>query len=289
MATLRAGMCVFALIHISSAMRLKRTGAPRSRAGTGHEPGGGVEKSHANLMLLESNPVNFSAQDGVANSSFSQDSDSIAPSMLQTNASSTASHFSRMLAEHLGSLWKPLAASADGASLKIRIVFASIALAVFLMSCCCCCAIGSWTSRRKALKAANGSAFKGAAPKSSRNQYLRKGQLIYEWDQTDTRISLYLTPPNSIPKENFEVAISTRKLELGQKGKTPFLTDELFADVDTTRSSWKFSQNGELQVHMQKSMAAEWPYLVLKHAAGNTGAVSFQLPDADLTRSQSVL
>jgi hypothetical protein len=75
-----------------------------------------------------------------------------------------------------------------------------------------------------------------------RQQFIHKGQVVYEWDQTLDDVNLYLKPPPFLFKKNrelyekqlppgqklpkLEINIGPKKLTVGMTGNPPFLDVE---------------------------------------------------------------
>lgn len=99
-----------------------------------------------------------------------------------------------------------------------------------------------------------------------RNQYVFENRVVYEWDQTETTITIYARPPGNISMRNIEVVVWPDHIYIGRKGKPPFLEEELYALIDAEGSSWFISPRGELEICLRKVEDGEWPGVILSHS-----------------------
>lgn len=106
-----------------------------------------------------------------------------------------------------------------------------------------------------------------------RRQHMHKGHLIYEWDQTSEWANIYIQPPDGLSKQDFSIKMSSHRLQVGRKGKPPFLVDDFYDTICEEASSWTFQSNGELQLHFRKKRKSDWPY-VLQHKREGSSAQS---------------
>lgn len=96
-------------------------------------------------------------------------------------------------------------------------------------------------------------------PHAARRQFKHRGRLIYEWDQDDSTVWVYIKPPRNIKKSSIEVRVWPRHIIVQKSGNPAFIKDELFASVDEKASTWSFSETGELQVCLRKVEQIQWP------------------------------
>merc|ERR1719316_2370145 len=85
---------------------------------------------------------------------------------------------------------------------------------------------------------------------NSRNRFMIKDRIIYEWDQTPNTITMYLKAPGGLSKHNIEVLVWPKRIQIDVRGNPPFLKEELFAAVDAEASAWSISRKGELQIRL---------------------------------------
>jgi hypothetical protein len=130
--------------------------------------------------------------------------------------------------------------------------FTSMVMFFMLFTCMCttsCCVVS-----------------KVALPKSpARKQFKFRGRLIFEWDQDETSVNLYINPPDDIKKQDIDVRIWPRHIIIRKKGVPPFIKDELYSAIDEQASSWKISSKGELVVCLRKTETVEWPCVLMSH------------------------
>lgn len=65
---------------------------------------------------------------------------------------------------------------------------------------------------------------------TQRHQYLHQGQLVYEWEQTLTDCTLYVTVPAGARAKDLAVDIKPDSLAFGLKGNPPFLAVSMGQD-----------------------------------------------------------
>jgi len=127
------------------------------------------------------------------------------------------------------------------------------------LSFICAC----WRSRGKKakdLQAKHRASVRG----DGRHQYVFEDKVVYEWDQTQTTITMYARPPEKAMK-NIEVVVWPDRIYIGRKGKPAFLEEELYSLIDTESSSWLISPEGELEICLAKAVETEWPGMLRAH------------------------
>lgn len=100
---------------------------------------------------------------------------------------------------------------------------------------------------------------------NTRQKYIVKDRVIYEWDQTPNTVTMYLQAPRNVSKHSMEVLAWPNRIQIQLKGKAPFLKEELFAVVDADACTWSITRKGELQIRLKKVEEAEWPCVLLAH------------------------
>jgi len=106
-----------------------------------------------------------------------------------------------------------------------------------------------------------------------RCQFKHKGRLIYEWEQTSSKVLLYIKLPRGITKRKIEVKIWPRHIKIGRSGKAAFIREELYSLIDTSASTWDVTgdDGNDLVVTLQKDSKSDWPCVFLSHQlAANT-------------------
>jgi hypothetical protein len=98
----------------------------------------------------------------------------------------------------------------------------------------------------------------------TRNKFKFKGRVIYEWDQDDTFVRIYIKPPHGIGENSIETRIWPRHIIVRKKGNPPFIKDELYTAIDDQASSSAFVK-GELQILLRKVEQIEWPCVLMSH------------------------
>lgn len=58
---------------------------------------------------------------------------------------------------------------------------------------------------------------------SKRHQFVHKGQLVYEWDQTVDDVNLYVQTPPGLKASMLRCDIQSRRVTIGVKGDKPYL------------------------------------------------------------------
>lgn len=104
--------------------------------------------------------------------------------------------------------------------------------------------------------------------RSDRNQFkLNNGKVAYEWQQTDTKMFMYILLPGSIESEDdLDIRISPMHVRIARLGqKHAFIKDQLYRLVNDEESSWKINKGGELEICFVKSEPGEWPCVLLPH------------------------
>jgi len=125
--------------------------------------------------------------------------------------------------------------------------------------------------------------------KGKRKPHLHNGRLIYEWEQSDTAAKLFLMVPSHFKKCDLEIKITTTRVEVGQKGKPPFLAEDIFGEVNEEGqgSAWRLRSNGELQIYLEKKESSadkeDWPHVLIP----SQSMVSETQPDGEVSETQS--
>jgi len=99
--------------------------------------------------------------------------------------------------------------------------------------------------------------------KTPRFQHMHDGRMVYEWDQTSTVATIYITPPEGVKESDLDIRIAAQHLRVGRKGKSSFLREETYDFVNEQLSSWSMRSTGELQISLHKLQRAEWPVVLL--------------------------
>lgn len=127
-----------------------------------------------------------------------------------------------------------------------------------LLSCC------MTPGKKKDKKlASNDSLISCDPPAGPRKQHTFEGRVVYEWDQTLTMASLYISVPEGLTKNDLDIQITSRCLQVGRKGKPPFMREDTYEAINEEHSGWRLRSNGELQIHLQKERKGEWPCVLL--------------------------
>jgi len=126
-----------------------------------------------------------------------------------------------------------------------------------LCSCCFCC-----------LTAGAGKSSAG------RKQFIAKGRVVYEWNQTDAKVTVYTKLPRGLKEQDIEVLVWPLHVQIGKKGKPPFLKEELYERIEVQSSAWTTSSTGELEVSLQKVRAAKWPCVMKAHLPKSKNSTS---------------
>lgn len=132
--------------------------------------------------------------------------------------------------------------------------FAGFALVA--LSFCSCCLVRRLTSF--------------FTQKDARQQHWHNGNVVYEWDQTPNRATIYIRPPKHVSKSDLDIRISSRHLRVARKGKPSFLREEIYALVNEEMSFWTLRSNGELQIYLRKVKKAHWPAVLLHKSKSGT-------------------
>lgn len=101
-------------------------------------------------------------------------------------------------------------------------------------------------------------------PSKNRKQYKHKGRVIYEWQQFEDTMMMYIELPSGVDQGKLDIRISPRHIRIGLKGKNAFLKEELFLAVDEVNSYWKVNGR-ELEVCLFKEDPEEWKAVLLPH------------------------
>lgn len=161
-------------------------------------------------------------------------------------------------------------ASAAGNLVSMAVALLGMTL---LCSCCFCC-----------LTAGAGKSSAG------RKQFISKGRVVYEWNQTDAKVNVYTKLPRGLKEQDIEVLVWPLHVQIGKKGKPPFLKEELYERIEVQSSAWTTSSTGELEVSLQKVRAAKWPCVMKAHlpkSKNSTSSASLGQSGASL-RSEDV-
>jgi hypothetical protein len=107
------------------------------------------------------------------------------------------------------------------------------------------------------------------SPHGERQKHLHGNHVIYEWAQTTSVVTVYTRVPPGVSKGDLEINISSKHLQVGKRGKPPFLKEETHEEVDEKESAWRLRSNGELQINLHKVKKAEWPCVLLHKSDGD--------------------
>lgn len=132
-------------------------------------------------------------------------------------------------------------------------------IALTLLACVCCAACG--------IMATMGLCCKKCKKRFVRKQFKFKGRVIFEWEQDDASVTIYIHTPRSVKKDEIEVRIWPRHLIVRKKGAPPFMKDELYGAVNDKASLWTFPNSDELQIRLSKAEPVQWPCVLQSHAA----------------------
>lgn len=138
----------------------------------------------------------------------------------------------------------------------VLILVVGFSLVAFLSLCVC------WFAACAALK-----------PRE-RHQHVYNGRIVYEWDQTPKVANIYVTPPVDIKTTELEIDIQSQTLRIGRTGKSPFLRDHLYEEVDENASSWFLRKNGELQIRLVKVRRSDWPVICMNRKIMSTASTN---------------
>jgi hypothetical protein len=137
-----------------------------------------------------------------------------------------------------------------------RISFYSLAILLTAFLACTCRIIGMYLLTWKWLKSSSC---------NTRNQYIHRGRVIYEWSQTPSTITFYTKLPSGQTQDSLEVKLWPSHARIGRTGKVPFLKEALYSSIDVDKCSWSVSRKGELVIILAKEAEQEWPCVFATH------------------------
>jgi hypothetical protein len=164
---------------------------------------------------------------------------------------------------------------ADKRHLLIVVGVTSFLVVILITSCCIAELFKSKSSEpgaRDNRKKKNLQASFDDMP-GNRKQHRHDGRVIYEWDQTLNVATIYIQVPGGLAKQDMEIKITTRRIQVGRKGAPPFMKEDTFNDIVEEDSAWRLRSNGELQIYLQKAEPVEWPHC-LRHRSLGLSTVS---------------
>jgi len=84
--------------------------------------------------------------------------------------------------------------------------------------------------------------------------------MVYEWDQTPARVTMYAKLPKGILAEHLDVVLHRDHIMVGYVGEHPVTNEKLHAEIDCEASFWLVNEEEEeLQIHLHKVVQEEWP------------------------------
>mmetsp|Transcript_10290 Transcript_10290/g.16916 ORF Transcript_10290/g.16916 Transcript_10290/m.16916 type:complete len:264 (+) Transcript_10290:36-827(+) len=107
---------------------------------------------------------------------------------------------------------------------------------------------------------------------AGRQKFYHRDRLIYEWEQDDSKMVMYINLPDGVGKHNIDIRIWPRSIRIGRAGKPAFIKDELYLSVDDEASTWKMNKRGELEICLRKVEPTEWPCVLLPHLPKQTSS-----------------
>lgn len=146
-------------------------------------------------------------------------------------------------------------------------------MVTFLMLFTCICTTSCCVRTKAALPESPVRRRRGCCP--TRKQFKFRDRLIFEWDQDETSVNVYISPPDDIKKQDIDVRLWPRHIIIRKKGLPPFIKDELYSAIDEQASSWNFSSKGELVVCLRKCETVEWPCVLLSHLRMGSSAKGY--------------
>jgi len=123
----------------------------------------------------------------------------------------------------------------------------------------CCARKGKGTRSGSSGKKRGLSAEASKRVTFERKTYVFEGREVFDWEQTDTSIKLFIKVPPGLTKTDLDIKIGTRHLQIGCVGKEPFMKEEVYDNINVEDSGWRLRSNGELQVMLQKTDSSVWP------------------------------
>lgn len=97
-----------------------------------------------------------------------------------------------------------------------------------------------------------------------RKQFVHNGKVIYEWEQFEKTMMMYVAIPEGIGRDDLDIGIEPRQITIGRKGMPAFIRERLYLLVDEGKSSWKVDKH-ELEICFVKLEPTDWPGLLLPH------------------------
>jgi hypothetical protein len=129
-----------------------------------------------------------------------------------------------------------------------------------LFACFCC-----WMDLLRTASKSKNFAWQSKASPSSRNQYIHRERVVYEWEQSSETMTLYTQLPTGVKKKDIEVKFWPRHMKMGRAGKAPFIKEELFNYVAVDECKWDVTRSGELAISLPKATTEDWPCVFKAH------------------------
>lgn len=77
-----------------------------------------------------------------------------------------------------------------------------------------------------------------AKSKEGRLQFVHKGQVVYEWEQSLEEVNIYISTPPGVTRPMLEVTIEHKHLRVGLKANPPFIDEDTGGPVKVKESMW---------------------------------------------------
>lgn len=96
-----------------------------------------------------------------------------------------------------------------------------------------------------------------------RQEHIHEGRVVYEWDQTQSWICVYMQVPKGLKKSDLDIKMTGHTVQVGRTDKPPFLQERTYGAINRDTAGWRLRSSGELQIYLQKESAEEWPYVFI--------------------------
>ena len=99
-----------------------------------------------------------------------------------------------------------------------------------------------------------------------RQKFEHEGRTVYEWEQSLEECRIYVMPPPGLKASFVDCTITATRLSLGIKGNPPFINEEFFEKVKQDESYWMMTDDGEIEINLQKmKKASTWDSALKGH------------------------
>ena len=86
---------------------------------------------------------------------------------------------------------------------------------------------------------------------------LENGAKIYDWDQTLDEVHIFFDLPDGTTKQDLEISIRPKLIQIGLRGNPPYLAQPPWAPVEAAASLWWLETPRRLHLQLQKVREAE--------------------------------